>query len=261
MEIGAITSYIDVAQLVLYGFWMFFIGLIIYLRREDKREGYPLESDRSARSPRVKLQGFPAMPAAKSFRLADGRTVVAPDPSKDRRSLHAEPVAPWPGAPLEPTGNPLIDGVGPAAYVERANHPELTLDGLPMIVPLRVATDYSVASRDPDPRGMDVVGADGQTGGIVRDVWVDRAEPQVRYLQVEVPAAAGPRQVLVPMTLARIDGWRRRVRVRAVLGSQFADAPGLSNPDQVTLTEEDRICAYFAGGQLYAEPSRLGPWL
>ena len=47
---GAITQYIDVAQILLYAFWIFFAGLIIYLRREDKREGYPLESDRSARA-------------------------------------------------------------------------------------------------------------------------------------------------------------------------------------------------------------------
>ena len=49
METGAITGYIDVAQLVLYAFWIFFVGLIFYLRREDKREGYPLVSDRTVR--------------------------------------------------------------------------------------------------------------------------------------------------------------------------------------------------------------------
>ena len=59
MESGAITSYIDVAQVTLYAFWAFFAGLILYLRREDKREGYPLESERSSR---VRVEGFPAMP-------------------------------------------------------------------------------------------------------------------------------------------------------------------------------------------------------
>ena len=38
---------------------IFFAGLIYYLHRENKREGYPLESDRS---PHIKVQGFPAMP-------------------------------------------------------------------------------------------------------------------------------------------------------------------------------------------------------
>ena len=47
MEKGAITGYIDVAQLTLYAFWLFFAGLIYYLLRENKREGYPLVSDRS----------------------------------------------------------------------------------------------------------------------------------------------------------------------------------------------------------------------
>ena len=42
---GAITSNIDVAQVVLYAFWIFFAGLVFYLRREDRREGYPLESE------------------------------------------------------------------------------------------------------------------------------------------------------------------------------------------------------------------------
>ncbi len=58
-----ITEYIDVAQLTLYAFWIFFAGLIIYLRREDKREGYPLESDREG----ITVQGWPAMPPTKTF--------------------------------------------------------------------------------------------------------------------------------------------------------------------------------------------------
>ena len=65
MGTGAITQYVDVAQLVLYAFWIFFAGLVIYLRREDKREGYPLESERSEH---IKVQGFPAMPAPKTWR-------------------------------------------------------------------------------------------------------------------------------------------------------------------------------------------------
>ena len=66
MGTGAITSYIDVAQIALYAFWVFFAGLIYYLHREDKREGYPLESDRS---PNVRVEGFPSVPKPKSFHL------------------------------------------------------------------------------------------------------------------------------------------------------------------------------------------------
>jgi photosynthetic reaction center H subunit len=46
METGAITQYVDVAQLVLYVFWAFFAGLIYYLLRENHREGYPMDSGR-----------------------------------------------------------------------------------------------------------------------------------------------------------------------------------------------------------------------
>jgi photosynthetic reaction center H subunit len=256
MPTGAITGYIDVAQLVLYAFWIFFAGLILYLRREDKREGYPLESDRSGR---VRVQGYPAIPKPKTFKLPHGGTAVAPNERADTRPVAATPIGGWPGAPLEPTGNPMLDGVGPAAYANRADVPDLTLDGQPKIVPLRVATDFSVESRDPDPRGMDVVGADNVVGGKVTDVWVDRSEPQIRYLEAVVDG--GKRHVLLPINFVRVDARRGQVRVKSICGHHFRDVPGLANPDRVTLLEEDRICAYYAGGHLYATPSRLGPLL
>ena len=34
---------VDLAQISLYAFWLFFAGLVIYLQRENMREGYPLE--------------------------------------------------------------------------------------------------------------------------------------------------------------------------------------------------------------------------
>jgi photosynthetic reaction center H subunit len=37
--------------------------------------------------------------------------------------------------------------------------------------------------------------------------------------------------------------------------------PGLANPDQVTLQEEDKIVAFYGGGTLYATPDRSEPWL
>jgi len=56
--------HLDGAQIVLYAFWLFFFGLVYYLRREDKREGYPLESERGP------VQGFPAVPEPKVFNAA-----------------------------------------------------------------------------------------------------------------------------------------------------------------------------------------------
>jgi photosynthetic reaction center H subunit len=255
MTRGAITDYIDVAQIVLYAFWIFFAGLIFYLRREDKREGYPLESDRSGR---VLVQGLPSVPKPKTFQLADGSAVLAPSGKRDLRPILATPMGPYPGAPLEPTGNPMLDGVGPAAWAERANIPDHTIDGLPMIVPSRLAPGYGVSPKDPNPIGMDVYGADRVLGGTVTDIWVDRAEPQIRYIEVKT---TGPRTVLLPFTYAKFDATRRRVNVRSILGSQFATVPGTASPDQVTRREEDQIQAYYSSGNLYATAARAEPLL
>jgi photosynthetic reaction center H subunit len=261
---GSITGYIDVAQVTLYVFWIFFAGLIYYLHRENKREGYPLESDRSGR---IKVQGFPPVPEPKTYLLPHGGKQTAPRNERDNRELKAAPIAPWPGAPLEPTGNPMRDGVGPAAWAERADTPDLTVEGLPRIVPMRGAAGYHIERRDPDPRGMTVVGADGRVAGTVKDVWVDRSESLIRYLEIEVPGSArpgevsAPRNLLLPMNFSRVDGNRRQVRVKSILASQFADVPATQSADRVTRREEDRICAYYGGGHLYATAARSEPLL
>jgi photosynthetic reaction center H subunit len=259
MPTGAITGYIDVAQLTLYAFWIFFAGLIFYLRREDKREGYPLESERSGM---VTVQGFPPVPTPKVFRMSDGHMIYAPRVEAPSGMIAAEPAGGWQGAPLVPTGNAMVQGVGPASYVERADHPDMMFDEpLPKIVPLRVATAYWLAEEDPDPRGMPVIGADKVVAGTCKDAWIDRSEMLVRYLEVAVTVGGVPRDVLVPMTLVRISGESATVIVQSVMGAQFAEAPVLANPDQITMREEDRVSAYFAGGQMYASPDRLGPLL
>ena len=254
MNTGAITGYFDVAQVVLYVFWMFFAGIIFYLHREDKREGYPLESDRSGG--RVNVQGFPSLPKPKTYTTHDGEVTVVPRIETDPRPILAKPLGLYPGAPLVPTGNPMIDAVGPAAYALRATHPDTTIEGLPMIVPARVAPLYNVSTKNIDPRGFDVVGADRVRGGVVREIWVDRAEAQIRYLEVET---TNSRRVLLPINYTKFDGTRRVVKVKSILGSQFATVPGLSNPDQVTRREEDQIMAYYSSGNLYATAARAEP--
>jgi photosynthetic reaction center H subunit len=248
------APYIDLAQIVLYMFWIFFAGVVFYLLRENKREGYPLDTDRL--SNRVAVQGWPGIPSPKTYKLANGGEFQSPNSLRDTRPIAAEFMSRHGGSPLVPTGNPMLDGVGPAAYAERADVPDLTTGNAPKIVPLRVATDYHVDSRDPDPRGLPVLGADGEVGGTVVDAWVDRSEALLRYLEIEV---AGGGRRLLPMTFSRVT--RRHVRVQSILGSQFKDVPALRSPDQVTFLEEDRICGYYGGGTLYAEPSRQEPLL
>jgi photosynthetic reaction center H subunit len=277
MPKGAITQYVDVAQVVLYFFWAFFAYLIYYLRREDKREGYPLAYERQETRPYL---NFPSIPKPKTFLLPHGGSVEAPRPEPPQPELNAVPVAAWPGAPLEPIGDAMRDGVGPGSWVLRADTPDLTLDGLPKIVPLRIASGeklvthatqgteasppptsgryhhFTLSPRDPDPRGMQVIGADHGVAGVVTDVWIDVSEVMIRYLEVQV--AGTSTTVLLPMPFALIKKRYRDdvVHVRSILASQFAGVPKLANPEQVTFREEDRICAYYGGGTLYATPLR-----
>jgi photosynthetic reaction center H subunit len=254
METGAITSYIDVAQIVLYLFWAFFAALIYYLHREDKREGYPLESDRSGR---VTVQGWPAMPRPKTFLLRGGRTVTVPHTERASRPINATAFAPHPGAPLVPNGDPMLAEVGPGSYADRADICDTTEDDQHRLVPLRIAPDYEVASQDPDPRGRPVWGADGEVAGTAVELWVDRAEVIFRYIEVEVPTASGPRNVLLPINFCQID--ERGTTVRALLARHFAMVPTTRNRDSATLLEEDRIVAFYGAGTLYATPDRQEP--
>jgi photosynthetic reaction center H subunit len=247
----------DITEIILNVFVLFFIGLVIYLRREDRREGYPLEDDVSGRlEPRGGLL-FLARP--KTFILPHGEgTVSRPNYARDVRELSAERTSRAPGTPLEPIGDPMLAGVGPGSFAHRAHKPDVMFHGAPKIVPMRVAEGFSVFGKNKDPRGMKVIGADGVEGGVVTDVWIDRAEVLIRYLEVEV---APGRHVLTPMTMADVSASRGTVRVNAILGAQFAAAPTLENPNQITLYEEERVCAYYGGGLLYATAARSEPYL
>jgi len=253
---GAVTSTIDVAQVVLYLFWVFFAGLVYYLHRENKREGYPLES--SSDIGRQRYEGFPATPEPKTFTMPSGQVFQAPGPNtKFEPLVGGESTSRVPGSPIVPIGNPLLAGVGPGAYAQRADVPDTTLEGAPRIVPLRIAEGYDVSHRDPDPRGMPVYGGDDLVGGTVVDLWVDQSEAIFRFLEVEVDAPGGKRHVLVPMNLAVVQA--RRVKVRSILSTHFADVPGTRSPEQITRLEEDRIYGYYGAGTLYALPSRQEP--
>ncbi len=251
-------AYLDVAQVTLYVFWIFFACLIFYLRREDKREGYPLDSTSSGGGV---VHGFPRMPDPKSYLLRDGHIATLPNHKNDRRDVAVAPIAVWPGAPMEPTGNPMLDGVGPGSWADREDVPELNIDNVPCIVPLRLAEGTYLEPRDPDPRGMKVIGADNEIGGVCTDVWVDRAEALIRYIEVEVTTSGGAKRVLLPMPFALVNHKRGRVTVDAILGSQFADVPATKSLDQVTKLEEDKIVGYYGAGTLYATPSRQEPFL
>ncbi len=248
---------IDLAEILFTLFWLFFIALVYYLHRENKREGYPLESDRGGG---VTVQGFPAIPEPKSFKLPHGGEVQAPRHEAFAENLPLRPVADHPGAPFEPTGDPMRDGVGPGSWANRANEPELTLKGQPRIVPMRTLEQFHVDSHDPDPRGMSVVGADGESAGTVTDLWIDRLEPMIVHFEVALAGEEGGK-VLLPIGFAKVNRREREIRVQAIYSHQFGGIPRTASPDQVTALEEEKICAYFGAGTLYADAERQEPFL
>jgi photosynthetic reaction center H subunit len=244
----------DVTELVFLAFVLFFLGLMVYLRREDRREGYPLEDEVTGRIDTpggVLSDGGP-----KSFLMPFGRGVVT-TPTQGREKVDVAGVRTFrsPGAPYSPTGNPLVDGIGPASWAERAKHTDLDGEGRNRIVPIGAAEHISVHARDADPRGMTVIAADGKVAGTVTDLWVDRAEHVIRYLQIDT----GSNTVLAPMGMSVVKGKKREVEIDAINAADFAAAPVPQTAGQITFYEEERIVAYFGGGYLYANTARQDP--
>ncbi|MEM8983289.1 MAG: photosynthetic reaction center subunit H [Pseudomonadota bacterium] len=251
MDIGSI----DLVEILFTLFWLFFISLVLYLQREAKREGYPMSHELSrGRTQRIIKSGGPKK---KTFKLPHGGTSTVPRPIVDT-PINAEPAAVFPGAPLIPTGNPLLAGVGPGAYADRADEPDLTLHNENRIVPMRVATDFVITKGDPDPRGMSVVADDGEVAGTVADLWVDRSEPMIMFYEVKLPDG---KHVLAPAGFTRIKPARGEIHVQSLHAHQFADVPPLKSNESITLLEEEKIYAYFAAGKLFADSARQEPLL
>lgn len=242
----------DLASAAIWLFWIFFAGLVYYLQTENMREGYPLRDDED---------GVPAnesllpLPKPKTFHLRDGRgSLTVPDiayeEQKMRTDLALAASAPSTGSPWIPTGDAMADGVGPAAWAPRRDVPELDAHGHPKIRPMAMLEDFRV-SAGRDPRGKAVVGGDGEVVGRVTDMWIDVPEQMVRYLTVDLNPEGTGKTRLIPMTMAKIGP--DRVTVRALHAHNWDGLPTIRNAGEVTLMEEEKICAYVAGGTMYAD--------
>ena len=256
-----ITEHIDFAQIVLYLFWAFFIGLIYWIRKEDRREGYPLEAD----SPRrVGRTGNYLFAKPKTYVRPDGTTYTAPNFDRDEREFPLQRTALSNGSPSEPVGDPMLSGVGPASFTVREPHVELLIDGRDQIVPMRTDEGYDVVG-GADVRGWPIIGADGEQAGTIKDIWVDRADMIVRYLEFELNEAAGGEggagtRRLVPIQMGLVRKGRRQCfEVEAMRLEQFVHVPTLSDPVRATVDEEERIGAYYAGARLYATAKKREP--
>jgi photosynthetic reaction center H subunit len=261
MNHAYIVGTFDVAELAFLLFFGFFIALVFYLNKESRREGDPLEDEETGKiHPGSLFDGD-----KKSFQLPHGRgTYVPEDVARDDINVPAVQAFRGAGAPFVPTGNPMKDGMGPAAWANRSKYPDLTFDGRPRIVPIAQSHELIVSPNDPELIGWPVMAADKQIVGKVSDIWVDQAEHIIRYLEVETTTG---KRVLAPMMVAAVQtngifgDKPELVEIDAITAAQFEDVPALETPGIITRYEEDRVQAYFGGGYMYATPERSEAWI
>ena len=250
MITARLAGTVDVAQIAMILFIGAVLGLFIYLRREDKREGYPLDDPAGGKP----LVGFPLPPPPKLFKLIHGGTATMPHP-EGRNPLPLHP-ATVPGNPYEPTGDPMQDGVGPASYASKKDEPIRTWEGHRQLQPLRDLPGWTFDRQDTDLRGSPVLDADGIRVGIVTDVWLDHAVKILRYLEIAITIPGAVPRAIIPIFATDIHATSHQVRVPALFARHFATFPQLREPDSITALEEDRVSAYCAGALLYGNPRR-----
>ena len=114
------------------------------------------------------------------------------------------------------------------------------------VAPLDELDDYEVAEGDPDVRGWEVFGSDGQRIGRVDELLVDVVARKVRYLDVEIGAesdAGGRTHVLVPIGYARLEH-DDHVIIDGLTRASVASVPVYS-PGSLTPDDETRLRTHF----------------
>jgi photosynthetic reaction center H subunit len=244
---GSIVGTIDVAQAVLVVFLGGFLALVLYLRREDKREGYPLKDPAGGHD----IVGFPLPPPPKHYVTLHGEGGATMPHPEGRVNLAMRPQNRAPGSPFVPTGDPMQDGIGAASWAMKRDEPLLTWEGYPQLQPLRKLPGWEVDPTDPDLRGWPVRDADGVAVGTVVDLWLDHGVKILRYVEVAVTIPGGVPRAMIPIYFAETYPRIPEVCVPALYARHFAAFPQIQKPDEITAREEDRVSSFCAGGLHY----------
>jgi len=99
--------------------------------------------------------------------------------------------------------------------------------------------NFEIAKNIPDPRGWDVMTADGSKIGKVHELIVDTGALRTRYIDVSLDRRAlqldSDRDVLIPIGDARLDGAADEVVIEKLTVQQLADLPEFTH---VEITRE-----------------------
>ena len=115
------------------------------------------------------------------------------------------------------------------------------------VAPLDELDDYKVADGNPDVRGWEVLGSDGQRIGEVDELLVDTVARKVRYLDVKVSNqvlnTGEDRHILIPIGYARLEH-DDQIFVEALSASTIAMIPAYAK-GSITRDDETRIRTHF----------------
>ena len=159
----------------------------------------------------------------------------------------------------------MIDGIGPASLGGCvSDEPELRWQmATPRSSRCRILDDFVCHQCRPQtPVGLPVVAGDMtvRSSARISDLWVDVPEQLVRYLRdTNWKAKAAPAWPRCSMVRVKSD--------RKVAGACRSMAKHFENMCRATAVgpfrsrklEEEKICAYYGGGYLYAAQSRQDP--
>lgn len=124
------------------------------------------------------------------------------------------------------------------------------------MAPLGDLNNFEVAKDIRDPRGWDVLTADGSKIGKVHELIVDTGALRTRYIDISLDKKAlrlnQERDVLIPVGDARLDTSDEKVVIEGLTVTQLADLPEF-NHVEITREYEASVLPTFRGaGQMKA---------
>jgi len=153
-----------------------------------------------------------------------------------------------PAQPLTVAMLEEMERAHPTFYGDAQTVPAAAAAGASGIVPLREAKDFKLSKGEPDLRGWNVFGADGERVGTVAELLVDPAAMKIRYLDVDLLddlfKLQEDRHVLVPLDAVDLRERGQDVWIRDLRAADVAQLPAYTG-GAVSPLVEDRVAELF----------------